>query len=177
MLGKLFTKQPEKRVAASLHAAIIRAARSPDLYGDAGVPDTLEGRFELVLLHVGLVIHRLRSDNSEQSKQVSQFLFDAMFDDFDIAMRELGVGDSGVGKKIRFMAEGFYGRTQGYIDALAETTNDELAAVISRNLLGIDDGDERAVRLATYVRCAYDSLLKQGPLALVQGEDPQFATA
>jgi cytochrome b pre-mRNA-processing protein 3 len=177
MLAKLFAKHPEKRVAQSLHAAIIRAARSPDLYGEAAVPDTLEGRFELVLLHTGLVIHRMRSVKNEQSKAVSQFLFDEMFDDFDIAMRELGVGDSGVGKKIRFMAEGFYGRTQGYVDALAAEKNDDLAAVISRNLLGSDQVDERAHQLATYVRGAYQALAKQGSAALAQGEDPRFATA
>jgi len=174
MLASMFKKNPEKQTGQALHGYIVSASRNPALYGNQAVPDSLEGRFELILLHAALVIDVLRRDEKPVLNAVSQHLFDAMFEDFDIAMREMGVGDSGVGKKIRFMAEGFYGRAQSYIEALADSDDQTLNLVISKNILGSDAPDDRSVKLVHYVRNAYHALQKQGGEALGSGEAPAF---
>ena len=178
MLRRLFAPKPEKQTAQTLYRAIVDAARQPALYGEAGVADTLEGRFELVVLHTALVMLELRTSQDEKARNVSQALFDARFDDFDAAMRELGVGDSAVGKKIRFMAEGFYGRAQALQAALeAEDEGRELQQVLARNLLGLETPEARAERLALYVNSAAQALREQGAEPLVAGERPAFPAA
>lgn len=178
MLRRLFAPKPEKRIAQTLYPEIVKAARQPELYGDDGVADTLEGRFELVVLHTALVILVLQQDEAEATRRVSQALFDTMFDDFDAAMRELGVGDSAVGKKIRFMAEGFYGRAQALQTALdSDRESGELQLMLGRNLLGIEAPDARAERLALYVNSAFTALQAQGAGRLAAGTPPDFPPA
>ncbi|MHA6288518.1 ubiquinol-cytochrome C chaperone family protein [Maricaulis sp. CAU 1757] len=176
MWRKLFTSEPEKRVARGLHDAVVAAARQPRLYSEHGVADTVEGRFELVILHAALVTLVLREAKDDAvAGKVSQHLFDIMFDDFDAAMRELGVGDSGVGKKIRFMAEGFYGRAQTLGVALAEDEDATLNEAIARNLLSSDSDDARVAGLADYVRRSHALLVAQGGRTLARGASPHFA--
>jgi cytochrome b pre-mRNA-processing protein 3 len=185
MLSKLFRTRPEKTTAKALHDAIVAASRTRELYADLAVPDTLEGRFELVLLHAALVIDVLRDGDDPKAVKISQLVFDYMFEDFDIAMREMGVGDSGVGKKIRFMAEGFYGRAKGYTDALAadadnqaaheDPPNEALSLVLARNVYAAEMASEPSNALARYVRQSYISLHKQGHKALADGALPTFA--
>jgi cytochrome b pre-mRNA-processing protein 3 len=172
-----FRPRPEKAIGKALYAAIVQAARQPSLYGEAGVPDTLEGRLELILLHAALTIRTLRRDGGEQGRRVSQIVFDTMFEDFDIAMRELGLGDSGVGKKIRFMAEGFYGRAQSYANALDEADPAVLEQVLSRNLLASETVDPRAAALASHARTVVAALDATGGVALAQGELPVLPTS
>ncbi|WP_417483843.1 ubiquinol-cytochrome C chaperone family protein [Maricaulis salignorans] len=167
-----FRPRPEKAIGKALYLALVQAARQPALYGEAGVPDTLEGRLELILLHTALAIRILRRDGGEAGRAVSQIAFDTMFEDFDIAMRELGVGDSGVGKKVRFMAEGFYGRSQSYASALDDADPAALELALSRNLLAADSVDPRAAALARYVRTVVAALDETGGVALAQGELP-----
>lgn len=178
MLRRLFAPKPEKRTAQALYRPIVQAARQPALYGDDGVADTLEGRFETVVLHAALVILVLQKADTDRARAVSQALFDTMFDDFDAAMRELGVGDSAVGKKIRFMAEGFYGRAQALAEALeADDDSRELQLMLGRNLLSVEAPDARADRLALYVNSAFSRLSEQGGEALAGGAMPDFPEA
>ena len=178
MLRRIFAPRLEKATARTLYDAIVRAARQPALYGNYGVPDTLDGRFELVVLHTALVIIQLKQAGSELAGAVSQALFDTMFDDFDAAMRELGVGDSGVGKRIRFMAEGFYGRAKGLDEVLrADDDSAALQDFLSRNLLASAVVDARAERLAVYVNSARAALAEQGGDALAAGAAPAFPAA
>ncbi|WP_417495784.1 ubiquinol-cytochrome C chaperone family protein [Maricaulis sp.] len=167
-----FRPRPEKAIGTALYRALLQAARQPALYGEAGVPDTLEGRLELILLHAALAIRTLRRDGGEAGRVVSQIVFDTMFEDFDIAMRELGVGDSGVGKKVRFMAEGFYGRAQSYASALDDADPAALELALSRNLLAGETVDPRATALARYVRTVVAALDETGGQALASGELP-----
>lgn len=171
-----FRPRPEKAIGKALHACIVQAARQPGLYGETAVSDTLEGRLELIMLHAALTIRVLRRDGGEAGRGVSQIVFDTMFEDFDIAMRELGLGDSGVGKKIRFMAEGFYGRAQSYDSALDASEAGALELALSRNLLASEDSDPRAIALAGYVRAALAALEATGGAAMAQGELPSFPT-
>lgn len=178
MLNRLFAKKPSRKTAKTLYAPIVEAARAPALYEQDGIPDTIEGRLESVMLHTALVIIVLRDGEPDELQlAVSQDLFDTMFDDFDAAMRELGVGDSGIGKKIRFMAEGFYGRAQAYSDALSDEDPQALVAVLARNLFADETAADRSGRFADYVRRSHESLCTQGAAALANGERPAFADA
>lgn len=174
MLNGLFGRKPEKARADALYRHVVAAARSPHLYAELGVPDTVEGRFEMVILHVALVVLQLQALETEEGKALSQTLFDTMFDDFDAAMREMGVGDSGVGKKIRFMAEGFYGRAEALQKATATDGNDELQTVLARNVFNAEADDGRAPALALYVNSVLGGLQAQGGAALLKGEAPVF---
>ena len=100
-----------------LYSAAVKAARDPHFFGVLGVPDTLDGRFDLVALFTALVIERLRMA-PDPGPALAQAVFDAMFSDMDVTLREMGVGDLSVGKKVRAMWEGFHGRALSYGPAL-----------------------------------------------------------
>lgn len=174
MLNRLFGKKPEKARAEALYRHVVAAARTPDLYAGLGVPDTVEGRFEMIILHCALVVLQLQALENEEARKLSQALFDTMFDDFDAAMREMGVGDSGVGKKIRFMAEGFYGRAEALRLAAGDEDPAQLQTVLARNVYNADGEDARAPALALYVNSAIDRLDAQGGAALLDGAQPDF---
>lgn len=133
------------------YTAIMAQARKPDHYGAGGVPDSFDGRFDMLAAHVHLVLRRLRSAGVARD-DIGQALFDIFFRDMDQAMREAGVGDLGVGKRIRKMAEAYYGRAAAYDEALGKeapvTQNADmvaaLSAVLTRNLYP-DSGDDVGV--------------------------------
>src|SRR5689334_9758544 len=107
-LYDLFAKPHERaRRAAALYAAIVSQARRPEFYESMGVPDTLDGRFDLIVLHASIYLKRLRAAGPE-GRDLAQALFDTMFDNLDQSLREMGVGDVTVPKKIRAMVEAFY---------------------------------------------------------------------
>ncbi len=101
------------------------AARSPALFAGLGVPDTVEGRFDLVAVHVAVLIRRLRNDPDRRGAALAQAVFDAMFADMDLNLREMGVGDLSVGKKVRQAWEAFHGR--GRAPEAARASADEAA--------------------------------------------------
>lgn len=122
--------------ADQLYAEAVRQARTPVFYDGLGVPDTLDGRFEMISLHVFLLIDRLRRDG-EEGRELAQALFDAMFTDMDVCLREMGVGDLSVGKKVKQMAEGFNGRSIAYSEALeAGEPGEPLREALRRNVYG-----------------------------------------
>src|SRR5262245_5163238 len=98
--------------ARRLYARIVEQARCATFYAEGGVPDTLDGRFEMVALHCFLLLRRLKDGG--QAQRLGQAIVDLMFDDMDAALREMGAGDLGVGRRVRRMAEGFRGRTAAY---------------------------------------------------------------
>lgn len=118
--------------ARALYGRAIEQARAPAFYASLGVPDSLDGRFDMVALHVFLLLHRLRAEGAA-SKRLAQRLFDLMFADMDQSLRELGVGDLGVGRRVKAMAEAFYGRIGAYEAGLAGDDR-MLAAALARNL-------------------------------------------
>ena len=177
MWNRLFGRKPEKRRAEALYRDVVTAARAPHLYADLGVPDTVEGRFEMIILHCALVVLTLKPVDSKPARALSQALFDTMFDDFDAAMREMGVGDSGVGKKIRFMAEGFYGRAEALRDAIDSAGPGQLQTVLARNVFNGHADDPRAPGLALYVNAAHAALTGQGGQRLIAGDAPVFPAA
>ncbi len=132
-ITRLFKRDPHKAQVRALYQEIVAQARQPAFYRDCGVPDTLDGRFELVVLHAFLVLHRLKDE--AVAADFAQSLFDLLFLDMDASLREIGVGDLGVGRRIKTMAKGFYGRAAAYEEGLA-TSPEKLAAALGRNLYG-----------------------------------------
>ena len=122
-----------ERVGFLLYGAVVTAARQPYFYTALGVPDTLDGRFDLLSLLAILLIERLRPE-PEPGPALAQAVFDAMFSDMDVNLREMGVGDLSVGKKVRAMWNAFHGRAIAYAAALASGDEAALEAAIARNV-------------------------------------------
>lgn len=144
-------KKPEDSFAAALYGQTAEAARAPELFETCGIPDTLDGRFDALALHAALVIDRLRRE--PDGEELAQAFFDAMFRHLDLTLRELGVQDLGVGRRIKIMAEGLYGRALAYRQALAGGPS-PLSEVLRRNAYGgRSPFDHQAVaRLEDHVR-------------------------
>lgn len=167
MILSLFRKDPLKEAADALYAAAAEQARRPEFYLSYGVDDTVEGRFEMTALHAWLLLRRLR-DAGKDARKLSRALSDVFFAEMDGALRELGVGDLSVGRKIRAMAEAFYGRVAAYETALKEPgESDALASALARNVYG-SETPPKARRLADYVRRSLAALTAEpdGGIAL-----------
>lgn len=144
----MFRRRPHERTGFELYGAAVAAARAPALFATLGVPDTVEGRFDLVSLHVGLLIRRLRRDADPRGPALAQAVFDAMFADMDLNLREMGVGDLSVGRKVREAWEAFHGRAVAYESALDSGDAGALAAALARNVWRGAAPDGAAARLA-----------------------------
>ncbi len=159
MIFGLFRGNANRKLIGRLHNEIIAAARDPLLFTDYGVEDTLEGRFELVVLHAVLVLRRLEH-LPPPGPDIAQELADALFRHFDIALREIGVSDTRVPKRMKEMAEAFFGRAKAYHEASANGC-DALSEALSRNVFaGRRDGEQ----LAHYV-VSVDAALGAAPLS------------
>jgi cytochrome b pre-mRNA-processing protein 3 len=166
---RLFGPKPYEEPARGLYTAIVAQARQPAFFLRCGLPDTVDGRFDLLVLHVFLVMHRLKREGA-QTAELSQALFDVFFQDMDESLRELGVGDIGVGRRIKAMAEGFYGRILAYEQALA-LGGDALEHCIARNLYGAANVDREQVRaVAIYISDQVATLAGQETARLGRGE-------
>ncbi len=122
-----------ERAGFRLYTAAVAAAREPFLYRSLGVADTLDGRFDLVCLHAFLLVRRLQRE-AEPGPALAQAVFDAMFSDMDVSLREMGVGDLSVGRRVRAMWEAFHGRAHAYEAALAAGDAAALEAALLRNV-------------------------------------------
>jgi cytochrome b pre-mRNA-processing protein 3 len=122
-----------ERAGFDLYGAAVAAARAPYLYEKLGVPDTLDGRFDLVGLHVFLLIDRLRRAGPP-GPELAQAVFDAMFSDMDVNLREMGVGDLSVGKRVKAMWEALHGRSAVYAAAIEAGDQKALAGALGRNV-------------------------------------------
>jgi cytochrome b pre-mRNA-processing protein 3 len=165
---------PAKRLrsAASLYAAAVAQARAPGFYTALGVPDSLDGRFELIVLHIHLLCRRLGRAGAEGAA-LAQALFDTMFRDMDRNLREMGVSDPSLPRRIRAMVQAYYGRAKAYDAALAaagEAGDKALAAALARNVYdrAADAPPPGVARLAAYVRAAAAALDAQA--GLLRGE-------
>jgi cytochrome b pre-mRNA-processing protein 3 len=147
----LLRRSPDERIGFQLYGAAVAAAREPYYYSALGVPDTLNGRFDLVGLHTCIVIRRLRRA-PPPGPSLAQSVFDAMFSDMDVNLRELGVSDLSVGKRVRVMWEAFHGRAVVYEAALEAADIPKLADALTRNVWAdsepADGSPERLARIA-----------------------------
>ncbi len=163
ILRRLLGRKPDPGQA--LYEAIVAAARQPRFYADLGVPDTVDGRFDMIALHMFLILDRLNDSSLETARQS---LIDTFFRDMDRSLREMGVGDLSVGKKVRKMAEAFYGRLLAYKKAAGES-EEALASALARNIY-VERGGEHAPALAQWVLSAQTNLAAQATEAIVQAK-------
>ena len=162
-------RQARRRTAQSLYGSIVAQARNPDFYLRLSVPDTVDGRFDMIVLHVFLTVRRLRSE-APSGAELGQELVDSFFLALDHAMREAGVGDMAVPKRVRKMAEAYRGRVSAYETACADGMGRELEDALRRNLYpDLECGSSQAVRLADYVKRAARDLEAQNIAALMAG--------
>ena len=168
MIFGLFRRQPHKQLINKLHGDIVAASRQIALYRDYGVADTLDGRFELLALHAGLLLRRLNAMPAP-GPEVAQGLSNEVFANLDAGLRETGVSDIGVPKKMKKLAESFLGRNAAYERAFA-AGEDALVAALARNVFAGGAGD--AARLARYVEATIARLDALTPAALEAGEPP-----
>jgi cytochrome b pre-mRNA-processing protein 3 len=132
MLG--WGQRRQQEVSEILYGNAVEMARDPSFFADHGVADTVDGRFDALALVVALIMRRLK-DCGDEGQELSQQLFDSMFADMDLSLREMGAGDIGVAKRVRVMAEAFMGRLDAYASALDSEDRVALAAALRRNLL------------------------------------------
>ena len=164
-----------ERAGFLLYGAAVAAARDPTLYRRLGIPDTLDGRFDAIALYVFLLIHRLRGA-PEPGPALAQAVFDAMFSDMDMNLREMGVGDLAVGRRVRAMWEAFHGRANSYAAALDAGDEAALEVALARNVWR---GAAPADAAATLCRLAMVQVaeLERQPLAMLAQGTVRFLPA
>jgi cytochrome b pre-mRNA-processing protein 3 len=162
-----FARSAPARTISALYGAIVAQARQPAFYRNWGVPDTVNGRFDMLVLHLALFLDRMQADT--QHRAIGQGVFDRFCAEMDGHFRESGVGDLTVPKRMKEVGESFYGRRQAYHAALALPDNGGLEAALRRNVYGGPEaGPALAVsQLAAYMRTAQGLLETQE--GLMQG--------
>lgn len=170
LVGALRRRQDRDQAAAAIYAGLVVAARQPALYLQGGVADTEDGRFEMLALHVGLMLRRLYV-GGPAARPLARALLAAFHADLDQSLRELGVGDLRVGKKVRAMSEALFGRLKAYDAALADADDAPLATALARNALGTD-APSAGAKLAHYVRAFAAALAAMTQDQLAAGEWP-----
>jgi cytochrome b pre-mRNA-processing protein 3 len=171
MIVNLLRSRGNRQVIARLHDRVVAAARRPALFlPPCDVPDTLEGRFDLLVLFSVLLLRRLEN-LPEPAREIAQALVDSLFEHLDVGLREMGVGDFGVPKRMKKLAEAYIGRNAVYRNALAQS-GPAFAEALARNIYGYEGVDSRAQALAAYCRRAADALDRAKLAELL--EDPPF---
>jgi cytochrome b pre-mRNA-processing protein 3 len=164
----LFRKSSESGPAASLYDTVVAQSRHPAFFQNLGVPDTVDGRFDMIAMHAFLLLRRLKSPATEAGN-LPQVFFDTMFGDMDRSLREMGAGDLGVGRRVKGMATSFYGRIAAYERGLADPT-DALEQALARNLYGTVEGDTAQIHaMADYMRREARALDRQSGADLLAG--------
>lgn len=175
LLDRLFRPRPALAAGRALYARVVEQSRKPSLYVALAAPDTVEGRFEVYTLHTVLLLERLRLQG-DRASETSQALFDVYLKNLDDALREMGVGDLSVGKKMRRLGEAFYGRVKSYMTAMEALPDAApLEALLARTVYeGLPDPPARA--MADYVLAQREALAVSPLEALLAGE-VRWATA
>lgn len=159
MLRNLFRQRPDERQGDALYAVAVEQARQPAFYTALGVADRIDARFELYTLHVLILFLRLKQDG-ERGEVAAQKLFDTYISSLDNTLRELGVGDVSVGKKMRKLGESLYGRMNAYEGPLRAEDVDALAASLAKNIYESADV-ETGRALARYAVASRQNLTAQ----------------
>lgn len=153
MILSLFSRKAKanEAITIALYDTIVAAARQPYFYSDLDVPDSPLGRYEMLSLHVFLLIRRIKGRGAAL-KSIGQEVTDEFFRDVDHSLRELGIGDSGVPKRMKKLARMFYGRVESYDKALEDNDHAALVAALARNIRPDSDDWLGALYLAHYVQ-------------------------
>lgn len=167
LLGR--DSRANRAIVDALYATIVASARQSHFYSSWGVPDTPLGRFEMLSLHIFLFLHRLRGE-AGAAAEIGQKVIDLFFLDVDHSLRELGIGDAGVPKRMKKLARMFYGRTASYGESLDAEDRQALAAALSRNIMPETASWPGSASLAEYAFAAREGLAKQETAAIASGE-------
>ena len=173
IFSKLFKTNPmfDDEVQA-LYIATVKQSRTPKFYLDLEVADTVEGRFDMIILHIFFVMRRLKA-GGEKTELFSQALFDLLFMDMDQNLRELGVGDMGLARRVPKMAEAFYGRITAYEEGLSIIDDEDttLKDALDRNLYRKTiASDESLQAMAQYLRKECNAVDKMDMGILLKGQ-------
>lgn len=174
-VNRKFSKKSTKSNAEALYTRIVRQSRNPVFFEKYGVADTIDGRFDMIVLHVFLVLRRFKIEG-KPAETLGQSVFDTMFMNMDSSLREMGVGDLSVGKRIKKMAAAFYGRVDAYEQPLIDGDRVALSAAVARNLFrgeAVKEGVTEAISdymLATWSHLS-DQPLERFHLGLVDFGD------
>jgi cytochrome b pre-mRNA-processing protein 3 len=169
MILPLFRRRSRPDTISRLYGMIVAQARLPIFYRDYAVPDTVNSRFDMVVLHLSLFLHRLRSE--PRLKALGQAVFDVFCADMDGNLREIGIGDLSVPKEMRRIGAAFYGRIQAYWGALASEKASDLTDALLRNVYSAVPAEAASVgRLAAYIQVAVGHLAKQEASEFASGE-------
>jgi len=165
----LFRRTERQDTISTLYGTIVAQARLPCFYRDYGVPDTVDGRFELLVLHLAIVLDRLADDPALRG--LGQALFDWFCQDMDHNLREMGVGDLAVPKEMQRIGEAFYGRANAYRTALAAQGEQALVETMIKNVYnGARPIPTAPARLGAYMREALGDVRVQQPAELMAGK-------
>jgi len=158
LLGR--ERRANQAIVEALYATIVASARQPKFYSDWNVPDTPLGRFEMLSLHIFLFLRRTRGETGATAA-IAQEITDTFFLEVDHSLRELGIGDVGVPKRMKKLARMFYGRVESYGGALDAGDKDALAEALRRNVRPESAQWQQASELAAYVQTAARDLADQ----------------
>ncbi len=162
---QLFRRTRWRDSAVALYDIIVAQSRKPEFYVHCGVPDTVDGRFDMIVLHAFVVLRRLK----DRHRDTAQALLEAIFDDMDRSLREMGAGDLGVGRRVKTMAKALYGRIAAYEGAL-DGDGAALAEALRRNLYGTVDPDLECVEaMVAYVHTETASVEQQSLESIAAG--------
>ena len=153
ILARWRSRRANRVLIEQIHDEIVAAARAPELYSRWNVPDTFDGRFEMVVLHAGLPMRRL-AELGDVGAEIAQELVDCVFRHLEDALREMAIGDAGVIKRMKGMIESFHGRNRVYAESLGATDAEALAGALARNVYAAPgaEGEAHVRDLAQYVR-------------------------
>ncbi len=150
MFGRLFSRKPRADLPHEIYGGLVARGRNPVLFQDLGVPDTMNGRFDMMVMHVFLLSFRLKNEDAA-CRALSQDIFDSFLLDMDRGLREEGVGDLTVPKRIKKMTQIFYGRVRAYEEPVNNQDKEALAAVIDRNIFTDNSDPQNSRKLADYM--------------------------
>jgi len=170
MFERWFARNPTEDNSEAIYRRIVAQARRPEFYAGGGVPDSLDGRFEMLALHVFLVLHRLKRERGDPGcVALAQALADRMTADLDANLREMGAGDLGVGRRVKRMAEALYGRIAAY-EAGIDGGEAVLRQAVRRNVFGtIEPNEGHVAAMARYVLAGHGLLAGRPAAELARG--------
>ncbi|HPF46424.1 MAG: hypothetical protein KDF58_02295 [Alphaproteobacteria bacterium] len=154
MFGFLFNGKRLNDSGQGLFLSIIEQSRLPYFYADLEVADSIDGRFDVMVLHMAILLDELDKHNDEipEAMKLRRIVQEIMFDNLDLTLREIGVGDLGVGKKIKVMAEAFYGRVKTYQELFLSENIEKMSEALKRNVYRDGDIDKKVLsQFSTYI--------------------------
>jgi len=168
---RFFRRSSSATLIDLLHGEIMARSRQPEFYRDLGVADTIDGRFEMVTLHAAIAV-RLLGRSPPPGPEVARDLTDSLFHHFEIALRESGVSDIAVPKRMKKLAQSYLGRAQAYAAALDGPDPDLLGAALARNVFLVESPNDApaARKLARYVRALDECVNRAGMSALLDND-------